>query len=449
MGKQGARHLIAAAKIAVPRAVRGVIGRAIPPRGGAGIIDSTPVTMLWVGHHSMRVFEGPDGANLRTLAPAELARTPLVELPSSICDWMLQVAPCRAGRGRRCHPDPVQRLDLADLADGAARLELGRQGVVDEPVAAVDLDGADWSLSPRVVAVLAAQRSRVLVGVARSPLPPVAREVMEALAFTVAPEGPGRSWIDSGSTNDAVLERVGSVVATAPLAALMLLDVLDVTSTCSVEHGLVVESLAYSTLLAGPEFGHWRMTTPRREVPTGDDPVLMTRDGAVLRVVLNRPARHNAFGHEVRNGLLGALEVARLDNSVARVELSGAGPSFCSGGDLDEFGTTPDVATAHGVRLAASAGMAVHRLRDVVRPELHGACIGAGIEVPSFAERVRARPGTSFALPETGFGLVPGAGGTVSLTRRIGRWRTAWLALTGHRLDLDRALAWGLVDDLA
>ena len=347
-----------------------------------------------------------------------------------------------------CHAGLVQRLDVTDLVDGAARLELSSNGVVEEPVVAVDLDGADWSLAPRVMVMLAAQRNKILIGVASSPLPPAARELMEALAFTVAPGGPGQSWIDAGSTGDVVLEQVGSVVASAPLAALTLRDLLDVTSSCSVEHGLVAESLAYSTLLAGPEFGQWRTTTPRREVPAGDIPVLVSREGAVLQVVLNRPARHNAFGHEVRNGLLEALEVARLDDSIARVELSGAGPSFCSGGDLDEFGTTPDVVTAHVVRLAASAGLAVHRLRDVVRPVLHGACIGAGIEVPAFAARVRARPGTSFALPETGFGLVPGAGGTVSVTRRIGRWRTAWLALTGHRLDLDRALAWGLVDEL-
>jgi enoyl-CoA hydratase/carnithine racemase len=45
-------------------------------------------------------------------------------------------------------------------------------------------------------------------------------------------------------------------------------------------------------------------------------------------------------------------------------------------------------------------------------------------------------------------GLIPGAGGTVSITKRIGRWRTAWLALSGARLDAATALAWGLVDEV-
>jgi enoyl-CoA hydratase/carnithine racemase len=66
--------------------------------------------------------------------------------------------------------------------------------------------------------------------------------------------------------------------------------------------------------------------------------------------------------------------------------------------------------------------------------------------VPAFADRVVAREGTTFCLPEVRLGLVPGAGGTVSITRRVGRQRTAWLALTSARLDLDTALGWGLVD---
>ena len=61
-----------------------------------------------------------------------------------------------------------------------------------------------------------------------------------------------------------------------------------------------------------------------------------------------------------------------------------------------------------------------------------------------------AAPDTRMALPEIGMGLVPGAGGTVSIVRRIGRWRTAWIALTGERpVEVERALQWGLVDEIA
>ena len=80
---------------------------------------------------------------------------------------------------------------------------------------------------------------------------------------------------------------------------------------------------------------------------------------------------------------------------------------------------------------------------------LHGACIGAGIELAAFAGRVEARDGTVIRLPELAMGLVPGAGGTVSLPRRIGRWRTTYLVLSGVPLDPSTALAWGLVDALS
>jgi enoyl-CoA hydratase/carnithine racemase len=128
------------------------------------------------------------------------------------------------------------------------------------------------------------------------------------------------------------------------------------------------------------------------------------------------------------------------------VTLSGNGPSFCSGGDLDEFGTANDLALAHLVRLQQSAGLAVHRIADRVRVVVHGACVGAGIEVPAFASRIEAREGSWFLLPELSMGLVPGAGGTVSIPRRIGRWRTAFMALHGKPIDLETALSWGLVD---
>src|SRR5205085_8567177 len=98
------------------------------------------------------------------------------------------------------------------------------------------------------------------------------------------------------------------------------------------------------------------------------------------------------------------------------------------------------------IRLDRSAAARAERCRDRLRPLLHGACIGAGIEIPSFAARVEARDDAFFQLPELAMGLIPGAGGTVSLPRRIGRWRTAYLALSGIRLRADEALAWGLVD---
>jgi enoyl-CoA hydratase/carnithine racemase len=64
----------------------------------------------------------------------------------------------------------------------------------------------------------------------------------------------------------------------------------------------------------------------------------------------------------------------------------------------------------------------------------------------AFCGRVVSRPNAVFGLPELSLGLLPGAGGTVSVTRRIGRWRTAYLVLSGLSIDADTAVTWGLAD---
>jgi enoyl-CoA hydratase/carnithine racemase len=148
----------------------------------------------------------------------------------------------------------------------------------------------------------------------------------------------------------------------------------------------------------------------------------------------------------MRDALSEGLALAVADDSIEEVVLAAAGPSFCSGGDLDEFGSFPDPATAHAVRSARSPARLLALCAARARAEVHGACVGAGCELPAFCRRVSAREDSFFQLPEVGMGLVPGAGGTASLPARIGRQRTAWLALTGRRIDAATALAWGLVD---
>jgi enoyl-CoA hydratase/carnithine racemase len=175
-------------------------------------------------------------------------------------------------------------------------------------------------------------------------------------------------------------------------------------------------------------------------------PLRIVRAGSVLEIALARPERRNALSVELRDALVEALDLAVADPSIESVAIAGDGPDFCAGGDLAEFGTAPDPATAHAVRSARSPAAAVVACRDRVDFRLHGACVGAGAELAAFGRRVIAGADTWFQLPELGFGLIPGAGGCVSLVRRIGRQRTAWLAVSGERIDAATALAWGLVD---
>jgi enoyl-CoA hydratase/carnithine racemase len=209
---------------------------------------------------------------------------------------------------------------------------------------------------------------------------------------------------------------------------------------------LVGESLAYATLQAGPEFARWLAAQGRRvRPPEREAPVTATRDGDVLHVVLNRPRLHNSYNAAMRDALVEAFVVALADPAL-QVEISGAGRSFCAGGDLAEFGVVSDAASAHLIRSSANAAPYLLALADRVRVRVQGACVGAGIELAAFAREVRAAPDAFFQLPEVSMGLVPGAGGTVSVPRRIGRQRAAWMALTGARVDAQTALSWGLID---
>jgi enoyl-CoA hydratase/carnithine racemase len=235
-----------------------------------------------------------------------------------------------------------------------------------------------------------------------------------------------------------------------PIAASALVQLLRGSVGRSIDDGLLLESAAYSALQAGPEFRAWRESRPRkhREEPDGP-PVLVGRDGARLTVTLNRPHVRNALNSAMRDALADAFRLVELDDSIESVELRGAGLDYSSGGDLDEFGSFPDPATAHLVRLTASVGRAIARVAERVHVTLHGACMGSGIELPAFAGRLTAAGTARFGLPELGLGLIPGAGGTWSLPQRIGRHRTALLALTCRPIDAVTAHAWGLVTEVS
>lgn len=244
------------------------------------------------------------------------------------------------------------------------------------------------------------------------------------------------------------LAAIEATVASNPLASTALTTLLRESAGRAVSEGLLLESAVYSSLQAGPEFAAWRAARPAKERSRSGDRVRVERDGPTLHITLARPEVRNALDTLMRDQLVEAFELARLDESITEVHVRGEGPSFCAGGDLDEFGTRPDPATAHLVRVLQSAGRSIQAVAAQVTFHVHGACRGSGVELPAFAGRVTASSDATFALPEVQLGLIPGAGGTVSLPRRIGRHRTAWLALTGQSIDAPTAHAWGLVDDV-
>ncbi len=248
----------------------------------------------------------------------------------------------------------------------------------------------------------------------------------------------------------AEAEPVIGAIERNPIASTTLVRLLRHNARTEVPDRLFAESLTYSTLQHGAEFQAWLAGRKRRPAaPEPDLPlVLVDRDDSELRLTLNRPHKRNAYSAELRDALCEALQLVADDPEADRAVLCGAGACFSAGGDLDEFGEATDAGRAHASRMTRSAALLMHALRDRIEARLHGACIGAGIELPAFAGRVKARPDAFFVLPEVSMGLVPGAGGTASILPRIGRRRLAYMALTGARIDAATALSWGLVDEV-
>ncbi len=242
------------------------------------------------------------------------------------------------------------------------------------------------------------------------------------------------------------LGHLTTTVAAHPIAATSLVVLLRSIASLPIEAGLAAESAVYSTLQAGAEYRAWRNDrTPVRGADVGST-VLVDRVGDTLRVSLDRPGRHNAISRQLRDDLCAALAPALVDPSITAIEFDGRGPSFSSGGDLDEFGLRSDPAAGHRARLAQSPARILSRLAERTTVTIHGSTLGGGIELAAFCGRVLGRDDTRIGLPEVRLGLVPGAGGTVSLTRRVGRQRVAALALGTDTIDLATALRWGLVD---
>jgi Enoyl-CoA hydratase/isomerase len=256
--------------------------------------------------------------------------------------------------------------------------------------------------------------------------------------------------VDAG---DAAYRAIEANVDAAPIASTTLALLLRGLGRRNPDDGLVAESAAYSVLQSGPEFAAWRAQTPvRTEAGRDEDAgprVRLERAGDVFTVTMTRPQRLNALDAPMRDELVAALTTAAADPNVTTVELRGEGRAFCAGGDLDEFGTRADPASAHLIRLERSVARALLHVDKPMTAYVHGATVGSGIELAAFADWVVATPDTEVALPEIGLGLIPGAGGTVSLPRRIGRLRTAWLAFSGRTIDAETALAWRLVDAIA
>jgi len=177
--------------------------------------------------------------------------------------------------------------------------------------------------------------------------------------------------------------------------------------------------------------------------------ILVSLDGGVLGITLNRPDKLNAFNPEMHQRLKAALERARDEPEVRVVLLTGAGRAFCAGQDLAERNVS---AGAAPIDLAVTIGSyynpLVRRMRELPKPivcAVNGVAAGAGANIALACDLVLAARSASFLQAFSRIGLLPDSGGTWFLPRLAGSARAMGLALLADKLPAEDAERWGLI----
>src|SRR3954468_9952247 len=175
--------------------------------------------------------------------------------------------------------------------------------------------------------------------------------------------------------------------------------------------------------------------------------VELQREGGVARIFLNRPQKVNALDSPLLERLAAVLEETAADETVRAIVLAGHGKAFCGGADVNELASLDSTSARAFITRIHRACAAARQAPVPVVARLHGAVIGAGLELAAACDLRLAARGTRFAMPEVRLGI-PSVVEAALLPRLIGSGRAAWLVLTGEAIEAQRAYEWGLVEAL-
>lgn len=168
-------------------------------------------------------------------------------------------------------------------------------------------------------------------------------------------------------------------------------------------------------------------------------------------LTLDDPDKRNALSPQLQTDLAGAVDAVAADRDARVLVVAGSGPAFSAGADLPAlFGEVQrEVAeTRAGLREVYDSFLRVRRLEIPTIAAVHGAAVGAGVNLAMSCDVRIAGPAAVFAVTFTKLGLHPGGGCTYFLTQALGRQRAISLILDGGSLDAAEALALGLVVDV-
>ena len=173
--------------------------------------------------------------------------------------------------------------------------------------------------------------------------------------------------------------------------------------------------------------------------------MIVERDGdsGIAVVLLNRPKQLNALSDELMDGLVARLEGLDQDDAVRCIVVGGSERAFAAGADIAELARSSAIELYYQRRV--ERWDAIRSLWTPLVAAVSGFCLGGGCELAMSCDVIIASETAQFGQPETGLGIIPGAGGTQRLTRAVGKALAMDVILSGRRLSAREALGAGLV----
>jgi enoyl-CoA hydratase len=174
-----------------------------------------------------------------------------------------------------------------------------------------------------------------------------------------------------------------------------------------------------------------------------DELVLVERDEPIGVVLLNRPTQLNALSDELMEALVEALGELDADDAIRCIVVGGSERAFAAGADIGQLAQASPIEMYYQRRV--DRWDEIRALWTPLVAAVSGFCLGGGCELAMACDLIVASETARFGQPETGLGLIPGAGGTQRLTRAVGKAVAMDVILGGRFLSADEALRAGLV----
>ncbi|WP_034990813.1 enoyl-CoA hydratase-related protein [Beijerinckia mobilis] len=176
--------------------------------------------------------------------------------------------------------------------------------------------------------------------------------------------------------------------------------------------------------------------------------ILITRQGPVGIITLNRPEALNALNHALTSELSAAAGVLDDDGEIAAIIVTGSDRAFAAGADIKEI-KDKSFAEVYEEQFITATWEGIARLRKPTIAAVSGHAIGGGCELALMCDIIIASETARFSLPETTIGIIPGAGGTQRLTRLVGKAVAMDMILSGRVLTAEEAVPMGLISRVA